>query len=203
MVLVLAGLLVACSGGAKKSKPHTTTTTTAPPNVALTKGDVHVESAGPDTTIDDATQQAILGAAQRYVDAAVLSPLQQGRVGDGFDALFDAGVKNAATGPDRATLTDDGIGKATKPLDATASPVRIDGLADQGGKLLYLGTTFLLTVDTVTTDGPLRLFRNVELTFAPAFGKWFVTAYRVTVVRTAPNATTSSTARGGGTGGKP
>ena len=199
-VLVLVALaLVACSGGdddnsTEKSEKSSTSTTAAAADLELTRGEVAVASAGGDVSLDEATQQAVVAAAQSYIDAAVLSPLTDGKVGDGYDALFDTSVSTNATGPDRAALTDDGIDKATKSPEVTATPVRIDALADKDGKVLLVGATFDVDVKAETAAGPLAVRRINQLTYAPVDGAWKMTAYHVDVTRDTAGDTTSSTA---------
>jgi hypothetical protein len=162
--------------------------------VGLTRGEVAVASAGGDVALDEATQQAVVDAAQAYVDAATIAPLMTGTVGDGYDALFDAAVSTNATGPDRAALTDDGIAVATKSPEVTATPVRIDALADKDGKILLLGATFDVDVRAESAGGPMSVHRTNELTYAPVDGTWKITAYHVDVQRDTPEGATSTTA---------
>ena len=97
--------------------------------------------------------------------------------------MFDAGVKSAAAGPDRPALTEGSTGVVRGAVHATASPLRIDGIGDQSGKIALVATTFGLTVKASTPAGPLTITRLTELTFANEFGKWRVTAYKVVVRR--------------------
>lgn len=201
LLLAVAALtLAACSGGGNdaettNTKPdRTTTTTTVSADVTLTRGEIAVASAGGDVVLDEPTQQAVIEAAQQYVDIATVAPLMTGKVGDGYDALFDAAVSPNATGPDRAALTDDGIPRVKSDTAVTATPVRVDALADKDGKVLLLGATFDVDVRGVTTDGPMTVHRTNELTYAPAEGGgWKITAYRVSVQRDTPTGTTATT----------
>jgi hypothetical protein len=191
-----AVVLTACSSGGK----HATATTTVPKSTTTTTlaklrvGSVHVESAGPDAKVDAATQRAVMTASQQYVNTAVFAPLRTGAVNPVYLTLFDLHVRGPATTTDRAALTDAEVGKATKGYRALLSPVRIDAIADQGGHLLYVATSFRLLVDTTTATGPVQIVRSTELTFAPAGKTWKVTAYRVVATRRAPRRTTTTTA---------
>jgi hypothetical protein len=190
----------ACSGGKDDTKATkaTTSTTAKPAVVRLTRGDVAVQSAGGDVALDDATQQAVLAAAQRYVDAAVVGPLTKGVVGTDYPTLFDAGVATAANGPDRAALTDEGVPKVTAAPKVTAVPVRIDALADGNGQLQLLAATFTLAIEGATGAGPLTINRNVELTLTRnPDGNMVISAYRVGVARNVADATTTTTATAG------
>lgn len=206
-VLAVAGLaLSACSGDDDAAEPagerQASTTTSAPglaAEVTLARGETAVASAGGDVALDEATQQTVVAAAQAYVDAAILAPLNDGTVGEGYDALFDAPVQASAVGADRAVLTDEGIPAPTESPTVTSTPVRIDALAAPDGSLTFLATSFGVEVATETANGPLAISRATELTFAATpEGSWLVTAYRVDVQRDLPGGETSTTTAAAG-----
>ncbi len=193
-------LLAACGGGKHKAA---STTTTRPKVLAVATsvlkiGSVDIESAGPTKQIDTATGKAVLGAAQAYLDDAVFTPLKTGALGSGYAALFDTGVKQPATGPDRRALTDLDVGKVTN-LSTVATPVHLSSLEGTLGELMYLATDFDITVKATSGTGPVSLHRHIELTFAKTGAKWLVTAYRVQSVRTSTAGTTTTTATRGTT----
>jgi hypothetical protein len=198
----VAGALVcavasACSGSSKHSAPNSTPAVVTSSQAALKIGNVDVESAGPNTSVDKNTQKAVLALAQQYVDSAMISPLSTGALGSGYANLFDDSVRLPATTADANTLTDAGIGK-TKGFDEKTTPVALSALADQLGSLLYLATNFNVNINATTPDGPATIARTVELTFAPSGNGWKVTGYRVHAVRKLPSGTTSTTVNAGG-----
>lgn len=200
-VLVLTLVLAACSGGAKHKSSSTTAATT--PKVlsvrtaTLKVGKVDIQTAGSQTVpIDTSTGNAVLAVAQKYINNAVFVPLNQGIVGDGYAALFDAGIKASATGSDKLALTDRAVGKVAS-FSAKATPVRLSALEGGLGELIYLATNFDLTVKAAAPTGPLTLTHHIELTFAQTAKQWLVTAYRVQTVRTSSAGTTTTTATGG------
>ena len=206
---LFAAGVAACGGGddddatatdETEQEESTTTTTEVSTAVALALGEVVVANTGPEAVVDDATKAAILAAAQRYIDVAVSSPLRTGSVGEGYDQVFDTSVAAPATTTDRGVLTDEGITPVNATPTITATPVRIDALADGAGALAFLAATFTVDVAGVTDAGPLTINRVNELTFVPGpNGTWPVTAYRVTVTRTTPDpaASTTTTAEAG------
>ena len=198
--LVVSLLLAACSGGgddaSTTSRPKSTTTTSGPVKIAL--GDVHIESAGPDVKLDAPTQKAVLDSTTKYVDSAIVAPLRDGKLGKAYASLFDPNVQKAATTTDRETLTDLSVGKATKGYKTTVTPIRIEGIADQAGKLLYVASVFQVNATTTTAAGPVTISRVSELTFSPGFGQWKVTAYRTLTTRKAATKTTTTTAASSG-----
>jgi hypothetical protein len=156
-----------------------------------------VQSWGPTTQVPKAAQQALLASANNYVNAAVLTPLDTGKVGGGYANLFDAAVRGNATTSDQDVLTELPVGKVGKYSEKT-TPVAINGLADGSGAIVYLATNFAVTTNATTTDGKATLSRDVELTFSPQGKKWVVTAYRVKALRKLPTGTTTTVANAGG-----
>lgn len=188
----------ACSsGGSHNAAKASTAAGVSSKQSPLKVGSVDVESAGPSVSVDKSTQKAVLLASQQYVDAAIVAPLATGKLGSGYDALFDDGVRLGATTTDANTLTDAGVGQATS-FTETPTPVAVSALADQSGALLYLATKFTVNVDATIASGPATIARTVELTFAPSGKNWTVTAYRVRTLRKLPTGTTTTNANAGG-----
>jgi hypothetical protein len=200
--VVVAGLIavVLANMSDSSSKPKAKGTTTQPGTtvpgskpLTLTVGKVIVQTTGPAPKITRTTRRTLLASAQHYVDGAILAPLERGKVNTTFANAFDAGVRTAAIRTDASVLTEGGTGKASGAVIATATPVRIDVLGDPTGKLALAAATFKLNVKAATPKGRLTIQRNTELTFANVYGKWFVTAYRVTVLRTVGAKTSAKT----------
>ncbi len=196
--LALGLLLTACGGGGK----HESASTTTQPKVAAIKtsvlrvGTVDVESAGPETPIPTKVGKAVLTNAQGYLDDALFAPLKDGQVGAGYASHFDPAVKAAATGSDRAALTNATIGKIDG-LKTTATPVYLSALDGTLGDLMYVATNFDVTETGTTDAGKVTIKHHVELTFAPVGHDWLVTAYRVQTTRKLPTGTTTTTAKAG------
>src|SRR5258708_9631116 len=189
LVVAVSLVLAGCSGGSKHNAQSTQSTkrtkATVRPKTATFKtvvlkvGSVNVESAGPSgVQIAKSTGKAILGATQKYIDTAMFAPLERGRVGSGYSALFDSKVKSAATGSDEPALTDLAAGKVTG-LFAKATPVTVSALAGTLGEFLYIATDFDLAVHATTRAGRLTITHHVELTFTKAGRAWVISAYRV------------------------
>ena len=157
----------------------------------LVIGQVDVQSAGPPAKVKSSLRRALLQATQAYVNDTIIAPLDTGKVVNGYQTMFDPFVKGPASAQDRAALTEEHTGKASGQLKATASPVRLDGLGDQTGQLSLVAATFTMNLEATTPAGAVTIRRHTELTFANEFGKWVVTAYRVTVRRSIGARTTS------------
>jgi hypothetical protein len=197
--LVLA--VSACGGGGKHGGPSTTTKpkVLAIKTAVLKVGKVDVESAGPaNAQIDPPTGRAVMTLAQKYIDSAVFAPLEKGTLGADYANVFDPGVKAAAVGADRSTLTDLSVGKATN-LSTKASPVLLSALAGSLGELMYVATNFDLSVKATLGTQKLGITRHIEFTFAKSGKNWLVTAYRVQAIRKTVAGTTTTTATAGST----
>ena len=192
--VLFGALFAACSSGgsSKKTEPSTTTpqhsvTGKAERSThALTIGKVDIERAGNGGGIRIATRKAVLAVAQRYVDTAILAPLETGKLGRGYAALFAPGIRPAVTGPDQGILTDLSVGKTTS-LKQTSTPVVLSGLLDGFGTPLFLATNFNVNVQATKPGGAITTSRTVELTFEPIGHSWLITAYRATVRRAVPS----------------
>jgi hypothetical protein len=201
LVVVLAVVLLATCGGDDKKKvsPEGSSTTTVNKpgkSVKLAIGSVDVQTWGPAVKLPKDTQKKVLALAQTYVDTAVHTPISAGTLGGQYSSIFEKGVLLSATGSDRPALTDLAVGKTSKYKE-TATPVKISGLADGGGSVLYLATNFSLNVKATTDGGPLTIARDVEFTFAPIGNNWRVIGYRVKAARKLAAKTTTTTAVAG------
>jgi len=194
IVAVLAIIIAIVAGGGSKSvKPKHVDNSVG---LVLKIGTVDVQSAGPPAHISSAARQAVLDASQSYVDDAILAPVDKGHLDEAYARIFDRGVRKSATGRDRAALTEVRTGSLKAPK-ATATPVRLDGMGDQTGKLVLVAATFWVHVSADGSGGKVKIERLSELTFAPEGGRWVVTAYRVGVKRTGTAQTTAAVARAG------
>jgi hypothetical protein len=185
LALVIAKLVMS-DGGTKAAKVENSA------GLTLELGEVDVQSAGPPATISKSVQQSVLDASQSYVDDAILAPLEKGELDRGYEKLFDSGVRQSATGRDQATITEARTG-SVKPVTATATKVRLDGLGDQTGEVVLVAATFGVDV----SGKGVKISRLTELTFANEQGKWVVTAYRVGVKRSTSARTTAAVAHAG------
>ncbi len=197
-LVLVCMLAAACGGGKKHASPGGPPAVNAKSTLArLTIGAVRVDSIGPNVKIPRDTEKTILDAAQKYVNTAVVAPLDKGAVDPAFASVFDTGVRSQATTVDRDVLTDEGIGKVTS-YEQVSSPLTLTGLADGSGQFLYLAVNFFETVNGKTEAGPITSGRDVELTFAPSGKDWLVTAYRVKVQRKLPSGATTTTVANAG-----
>jgi len=189
LVAIVVTVIVVLADSPKKKGATAPTTTTAPrperviPRVKLKIGRVFVQNVGPRAHVRRPVRHDLLAAAQRYVDDAIIAPLEKGHLIAGYGKMYDPGVRGGALGRDLATLTEVKMGFRRDRVSATASPVRVDAIGGPDGRPALVALTFALNVDAQTSKGHLAIRRRTELTFAPEFGRWLVTAYNVSVQR--------------------
>lgn len=190
--IAVVGLFSACShGGGSHGVAPTPPATSQQSSTAartthlLTIGSVDLERAAALGAVDAVTRREVLATAQRYVDTAILAPLETGKLGRGYDALFVPGVRPAATGADQPSLTELSTG-STSSLNESSTPVALSGLADASGAVLYLAARFDLKITATRAGHAIVVTRSTELTFERAGSSWLVTAYRVVVQRSGP-----------------
>ena len=192
VVVVLAAviaLIILTNSGTDNdtATPRQPTTTTTPkpsePRLKLKVGQVVVRSVGTRMHVRRPLRRALLDKAQRYVDGAIIAPLETGRAVPGWNKVFDPYVRRFARRRDLADLTEVKLGFRQKRVHATASKVRIDAIGAPNGQPALVALSWTMGVDAVTGRGKLAIRRRTELTFAKEFGQWRVTAYQVDVTR--------------------
>jgi len=197
MFAVVAGLalLTSCS------RPPSQAFSTAPDGgvgaVAITGAGFDVESAG-DVSKDtsDATWAGVLATLNRYLEAAVLTPLRTGGPAGDLAPLFTSlAVDRVTTGPDRAALIDEGVPPATD-IRADASVATLTALAGSDGTVSVVDATLDLRLRGRSADGPLTVTRTGDIVLLPDGGTWRIDSYDITASRTFGGAaTTTTTAR--------
>jgi hypothetical protein len=197
-VLASAIVISACGGGGKHdaAKPRKPAPTVIPQGkLKLVLGVVDVQDAGPAAKLPDSVRRIVLRTTQTYLDSAVLSPLERrGFPTRAYQQVFDPFVRSDASKRDRAALTESPAPPTRGVVNGRASPLRLDALGDQAGKVALIAATFTLDLKASTPVGPLAISRLTELTFQNEFGRWKVAAYRVTVRRSVGKKTTTTTA---------
>lgn len=139
---------------------------------------------GPDA-LPGEVATGVMAALDGYLVNATARPLQQGRPAD--DARL-AGVLSPAVmarlgGPDRATLLDEGLPRATAPVRVTTEPVVLTGLADASGKVVVVTAGLAATTRTRTARGPVTITRTGDLVLRPDDGTWKIAGYSLTTDR--------------------
>ena len=172
---------------------------TPKPVVRISPGEVTVYKVGdaPETIPDD-VRAAVMGTVTSYVNAATVTPLRKGKLADDavLAPMLAPPVAARLAGPDRATLVDEGLPKATAKVVVSSAPVALTGLADRNGNIVVVTAAVDATTKTKTAKGKLSIRRAGELVFEPDNGTWKISGYSFIVDRTGksvPGATTTTT----------
>jgi len=189
--LALAALLAGCSGddgsrstGGEATGPTTTTappttTTTVPPVTFTVTGTELVGGAG--GALPAEVADAAVGTAQRWLEAAVLTPLRTGAVSPDLQVVATPAVQARLAGPDRAALVDEAVAPPG-PVVASRAELSLTGLAGDDGPVGVVVARFGLDL---TSGGGVHLVREGELVLVPTGAGWLVDGYGVAVTREA------------------
>jgi hypothetical protein len=194
-----AVILAACSSGGS-SKATSTTTVAANTRVHVTRALVTVATAGPPAQLADADRDAVFAAVGSYVQDATVAPLEGKAVPD-LASHFTASAAPALQGAERDALLDTDLPRATGRITAALQPVSLHALADPGGAIDLVGSTFDLTVQATAKGGPITIHRSGELMFTREGGTWKMLSFRLAVTRDGAGlgtaGSTSSTTKAG------
>jgi hypothetical protein len=212
-VLVVVGLLLAAGCERPSSAAFTTQTTVLippptppptvyvppPPPITFTGAAYDLHTASPVSTATfNATWDGVLDTLNRYLDAAVVTPLRTGGPAGDLTPLFNPAALERVVpgGPDRFTFIDENL----PPLSDVRSERAVAGLTGLGGTD---GTVSVVTagldLELIGHIGgtPVTVVRTGELVLMPEGGKWRIDAYDIRVVRTIAEETTTTTAEHG------
>jgi hypothetical protein len=211
LAVLIAVALVGCGGNDDDDARRNDNSQSAAQKVEVPGADVElrltsvdVQSVGPGVTLDDDTKAAVMKQARTYVEEAIVRPLLQGGKSKRYAKLFAPPVTAAATGADRAALTDEEVGKVGGDVTAPAAKVAMHALAGPDGSVQFIATNFSLNLRSTLGGKPLSIKRRTELTFEQApNGGWLVTAYRILATRGTGRAGGKTSAATSSTTGKP
>ena len=179
--------LAACSGGSGgKAKPRTTTSVKIKSSVALRLTGATVASAGPNVAFPDDLRNRLAQTVNQYVESAVVSPLRSGAVAADLGSIFNADAGSKLNGPDRSTLTEDGVPKATGDITPTTADCALTALADPSGQIVLVSAALSLDLHAQVAGGDLHLGRAGDLLFGNEGGTWRVVGFDLSVLRTGP-----------------
>ena len=171
----------------------------APPSagsIAITGAGFDVQAAGPVTQATaDATWAGVLATLNRYLDAAVLTPLRSGGpAGDLAPSFTPLAVDRATAAPDRAAFVDEGLPAATD-IRALAAVATLTALAGADGTVSVVSATLDLRLAAQAGGAPATVARTGDLVLLPDGGTWKIDAYDIRASRTFAGAATTTTAR--------
>lgn len=217
--LVVAGLLllVGCSAPVSHAyiTPHrapATTATTDPEGepalavaaapsaaeepIVITGAGFDVHTAGKvGQAAFDAAWAGVLDTLNRYLEAAVLTPLRSAGPAADLTPLFTPlSVRRVMTvGPDRAAFIDEGLGAPATELRKDTAVARLTALAGADGTMSVVAADLDLKLTGVVGGAPMSLDREGELVLMPEGGTWRIDAWDLKVTRRLADLTTTTT----------
>jgi hypothetical protein len=162
----------------------------------LQTGGTKAENAGVPVELPGEIPTELLKIVGTYVDEGLVQPLLTGSQIDlkKVRPLFDAAAGETATGRDRATVFEEGLGEVA--IDrAEPAPVFFTGLSDASGTFVLVTAGFNLVLGGEGADGKVAIERSHELAFVQQDGAWKITGYDLVVVRDAPGLGATTTTR--------
>ena len=180
--------------------PPPTTATPAPATVApiVFNGagfDLHTAGRVP-TAAFNAAWAGALETLNRYLDAAVLTPLRTGGPAGDLTPFFTApaAAKVTVSGPDRSAFIDEGLPPLSDVKKETAV-AQLAALAGSDGVMSVITAALDLRLTGHVGGEPVSVQRTGELVLMPEGGRWRIDAYELKVVRTLDQDATTTTVR--------
>lgn len=222
-VLLVAGLVVAASCTRPSSAAFTTQAPPAAPTVPTTvravvtststsllivpvppKDPITISGAGFDlhtagkvpSAAFDAAWAGVLQTLNRYLEAAVLTPLRSGGPAGDLTPYFTAAAAPRVTtvSPERAAFIDEGM-PALNDLRKETAVAQLTALAGPDGVMSVVTAVLDLYLVGHIAGAPASVVRTGELVLVPEGGTWRIDAYELKVVRTLSEDTTTTTVR--------
>lgn len=192
----VAGLVVLTGCGPTVSRAYTSSEASNR-TIAFTGSAFVLRSAGEvPKPAADAAWAGVLDTLNRYLEAAVLTPLRSGgRAGD-LRSLFSgpAADRVMAAGPDRSAIIDENL----PPIDGLrprAAVAGLTGLAGPDGIMSVVTAGLDLRLFGTAGGAPVSITRTGELVLVPEGATWRIDAFDVKVTRTLADSVTTTTAR--------
>lgn len=213
MSLLVAGALLVAGCGRPVAPDYTTQTTTPqpapttavptptlpvpPPAPIVITGDaydLHTASRVSTATFN-ATWAGVLDTLNRYLQAAVVTPLRTGGPAGDLAPLFNppALAQVVPGGSDRFAFIDENL-PPVSDLRSERAVAGLTGLAGTDGTVSVVTAGLELRLIGHVAGAPVTIVRTGELVLMPEGGTWRIDAYDIKVVRTVAEATTTTTA---------
>ena len=215
-MLLVVGLVVLVGCARSFSQAYTTQTTTvtpgpatvvpaplpapdpgpAPEPIVITGAGFDLHTAGRvGSAAFDAARAGVLDTLNRYLEAAILTPLRTGGPAGDLAPLFTPlAVDRVLTGPDRPAFIDEGLPPASDLRKMTAVAT-LTALAGADGVMSVVSAGLDLRLSGTVNGAPLAVVRTGELVLLPEGGTWRIDAYDLKATRTLLQATTTTAAR--------
>ena len=212
MLCLVAGLvmLTGCRGSGSHAFTTQTTVPPAPvetapapppvpppPPITFTGEVFHLHTAGKvDPAVQEAARAGVLATLNRYLEAAVLTPLRSGGPAGDLTPLFTppAAQRVMTVGPDRFAVIDENL-PPVSDVRAESAVAGLNGLAGPDGIMSVVTAGLDLRLIGHINGALVRVTRTGELVLMPEGGTWRIDAYDIQVTRTLADDTTTTTVR--------
>ena len=178
--------VTALAVGALAAFPVGVSAAKKPKNILkLSAGDLTVYRVGDDPqTIPDDVRDKVIATLTAYMYAATVKALQTGTVDEAaFAATLAPAAVTRASGPDRATLVDEGLPVAVVRIVVTSQPIALSGLADADGHVVVVTAGVTATAKTKTAKGVVKITRKGDFVLSPDGDTWKIGGYDLVVDR--------------------
>jgi hypothetical protein len=209
-VLLVVGLLLAAGCGRPVSPAYTTQTTLPPvptsafvlppgpppPPIVFTGDAYDLHTASPVATATfNATWAGVLDTLNKYLEAAVLTPLRTGGPAGDLTPLFNPPALERVVpgGADRFAFIDENL-PPVSDLRSERAVAGLTALAGTDGTVSVVTAGLDLRLIGHIAGAPVTVVRTGELVLMPEGGRWCIDAYEIKVVRTVAEETTTTTA---------
>ncbi len=169
----------------------------APAAIVFTGAGFDLHTAGRvSTAAFNAAWAGALDTLNRYLEAAVLTPLRTGGPAGDLAPLFTppAAAKVTVVGPDRSAFIDEGL-PPLSDVHKEAAVAQLTALAGSDGAMSVITAGLDLRLTAHVGGEPVAIQRTGELVLMPEAGGWRIDAYELKVVRTLDEDTTTTTVR--------
>lgn len=209
VLLLVVGLLLAAGCGRSASPAYRAQTTlpqvptsafvlppSPPPPIVFTGDAYNLHTASPVATATfHATWAGVLDTLNKYLEAAILTPLRTGGPAGDLTPLFNrpALERVVAGGIDRFAFIDENL-PPVSDLRSERAVAGLTGLAGKDGTVSVVTAGLELRLIGHVAGAPVTVVRTGELVLMPERGAWRIDAYDIKVVRTLAQDTTTTTA---------
>jgi hypothetical protein len=193
---VVTVLVVFRSSPTRRAAADASTTATLPLATTFRLAGAEVPSTGA-KALPDAVTSGVLATLNRYLAGAVVGPLKSGTAAPDLPALFTGAAAQRLTGPDRATLVEEGgpaSGRSVRVDDAAAT---LTALLAPDGSISVVAAKVDVVLRAGGAGTATRVARSGELVLIPDGGVWKIDGYDLKVTRdpVAPATSTSGQRR--------
>lgn len=204
LYLLVAGLVVLAACARPVSEAFTTQTSGGTSQVVEVPQPITIGGAGfvvhtsgkVDQDGFDASWAAVLDTLNRYLEAAVLTPLRSGGPAGELAPFFTPGsvARVTGAGPDRAVFIDEGLAPATE-LRRVKAQATLYALAAPDAVMSVVSAELDLRLTGLVNGAPLTVSRTGELVLLLEPGGWRIDAWDLRVIRTLAGVTTTTAAK--------